>query len=91
MLHHLLRNPDVVLSKSAIPEAVWDSAFEGDVNIVEVYIGHLRRKIDTPFAQTSIRTFRGSGYLLSPTDASTGFLTGRSGSSASSQLAECSV
>ena len=69
MLHHLLRNPDVVLSKSAILEAVWDSAFDGDVNVVEVYIGHLRRKIDTPFGQTSIRTIRGSGYLLSPTDA----------------------
>jgi two-component system OmpR family response regulator len=39
VLHHLLRNPDVVLSRSAIPEAVWDSAFDGDVNIVEVYIG----------------------------------------------------
>jgi hypothetical protein len=39
VLHHLLRNPDVVLSKSAILEAVWDSAFDGDVNIVKVYIG----------------------------------------------------
>ncbi|MEP6798830.1 MAG: winged helix-turn-helix domain-containing protein, partial [Lapillicoccus sp.] len=43
---------------------VWDSAFEGDVNIVEVYVGYLRKKIDGPFGSISIETRRGVGYRL---------------------------
>jgi len=43
---------------------VWDFAFEGDPNIVEVYIGHLRTKIDRPFGRESIRTIRGAGYRI---------------------------
>ncbi|MCA9855336.1 MAG: winged helix-turn-helix transcriptional regulator, partial [Dehalococcoidia bacterium] len=48
-----------------ILDNVWDFAFEGDPNIVEVYIRRLRRKIDEPFATTSIETVRGAGYRLS--------------------------
>jgi DNA-binding response OmpR family regulator len=59
-----MRNADVVLGKSAILHAVWDEAFEGDVNNVEIYISYLRRKIDLPFGRTSIRTVRGAGYVL---------------------------
>ena len=66
VLEHLVCNPDVVLGKGAILRAVWDDAFDGDVNIVETYISYLRRKIDTPFGRASIRTIRGSGYLFSP-------------------------
>jgi len=43
---------------------VWDAHYDGDDNIVEVYIGYLRRKIDTPFGCQSIDTVRGMGYRL---------------------------
>jgi DNA-binding response OmpR family regulator len=43
---------------------VWDFAFDGDPNIVEVYVAYLRRKIDTPFGRRSIQTVRGVGYRL---------------------------
>jgi len=46
---------------------VWDENFEGDLNIVEVYIGYLRRKIDVPFDRRAITTVRGAGYRLSGT------------------------
>ena len=45
---------------------VWDFAFEGDPNIVEVYVGYLRKKIDTAFGVTSVETVRGMGYRLMP-------------------------
>jgi two-component system OmpR family response regulator len=66
LLEHLMRHPDMVLSKTALLDSVWDSAFDGDVNIVEAYVSYLRRKIDTPFGRSSIRTVRGAGYLFSP-------------------------
>lgn len=64
VLEYLARNAGDVVSKSQILGAVWDFAFEGDPNIVEVYIGHLRAKIDRPFDVESIRTVRGAGYRL---------------------------
>ncbi len=63
-LELLLRNKGRVLAKREIIEHVWDYDFEGDSNIVEVYIGYLRRKIDAPFNRKTIRTVRGVGYLL---------------------------
>jgi two-component system OmpR family response regulator len=45
-------------------EHVWDFDFEGDPNIVEVYIGHLRNKLDRPFGRASVQTVRGAGYRL---------------------------
>ncbi|MDN3495455.1 response regulator transcription factor [Planococcus sp. APC 4015] len=64
VLEYLARNAGDVVSKSQILGAVWDFAFEGDPNIVEVYVGHLRTKIDRPFGVESIRTVRGAGYRL---------------------------
>lgn len=64
VLEFLIRNRDRVVSKSQILEAVWDSAYSGDENIIEVYIGYLRRKIDAPFEAKSIVTARGLGYRL---------------------------
>ena len=64
LLHFMARHPDEVLSKSRILDHVWDEAFEGDPNIVEVYISYLRRKIDLPFDRESIETVRGAGYRL---------------------------
>jgi two-component system, OmpR family, response regulator len=43
---------------------VWDFAFDGDPNIVEVYVGYVRRKVDAPFGRRSIQTVRGVGYRL---------------------------
>jgi DNA-binding response OmpR family regulator len=64
LLEFLLRRRGEVLSKHEILTHVWDFAFDGDPNIVEVYIGHLRRKVDRPFGRTAIRTLRGAGYRL---------------------------
>ncbi len=64
VLEHLIRRPDQVCSKTEILAHVWDENFDGDPNIVEVYIGYLRRKVDHPFARRSIETVRGAGYRL---------------------------
>ena len=64
LLHYLMHRRDEVVTKTEILEHVWDTAFEGDVNIVEVYVGYLRKKIDTPFGRRSIETVRGVGYRL---------------------------
>jgi two-component system OmpR family response regulator len=64
LLEFLLRRPGEVVSKREILEHVWSYDFEGDPNIVEVYVRHLRNKLDRPFGRESIQTLRGSGYRL---------------------------
>jgi DNA-binding response OmpR family regulator len=64
LLAFLLRHPGDVVSKQQILDAVWDVDFDGDPNIVEVYVRHLRNKIDRPFGRTAIETLRGAGYRL---------------------------
>ena len=64
LLAFLMRHSGDVVSKQQILDAVWDVAFEGDPNIVEVYIRHLRNKIDRPFGREAIQTLRGAGYRL---------------------------
>jgi DNA-binding response OmpR family regulator len=64
LLEFLLRNRGRAVSKTAIIENVWDAHFTGDPNIIEVYVGYLRRKIDHPFGKASIETVRGAGYRL---------------------------
>lgn len=64
LLHFLMRHRDCVVSKADILEGVWDAHYEGDDNIVEVYVGYLRKKIDAPFGLQSIETVRGVGYRL---------------------------
>lgn len=64
VLEFLVRRAGEVVPKADILGGVWDFAFEGDPNIVEVYIGHLRSKIDRPFGRESIRTVRGAGYRI---------------------------
>lgn len=64
LLEFLLRRAGDVLSKTEILDHVWDFAFEGDPNIVEVYIGYLRRKVDIPFGRNAIETLRLMGYRL---------------------------
>lgn len=65
LLQYLMRRHDQVVSKSEILDNVWDPAFEGGDNVVEVYIGYLRRKIDGPFGVQTLTTVRGMGYLIS--------------------------
>lgn len=64
VLEHLAVRAGEVVSKADILHHVWDFAYDGDPNIVEVYISTLRRKIDTPFGCRTILTVRGAGYRL---------------------------
>ncbi len=64
VLEHLLRRRGQVVSKRDLIAGVWDDDFDGDPNIVEVYVGHLRRKLDRPFGRAGIETVRGAGYRL---------------------------
>jgi len=64
LLEYLATNPGRVFSRPMIIEHVWDQSFEGLNNIVDVYVRHLRRKIDDPFPTKLIRTVRGVGYGL---------------------------
>ncbi|MDA1359162.1 response regulator transcription factor [Glycomyces luteolus] len=64
VLEYLASRAGEVVSKSEILHHVWDFAYDGDVNIVEVYISNLRRKIDAPYQRASIATVRGAGYRL---------------------------
>ncbi|MGB8383505.1 MAG: response regulator transcription factor [Dermatophilaceae bacterium] len=64
LLSFFMHRPGVVVTKSEILDHVWDQAYDGDVNIVEVYVGYLRKKIDAPFQRHSIETIRGVGYRL---------------------------
>ncbi|HET7734586.1 MAG TPA: response regulator transcription factor [Nocardioidaceae bacterium] len=65
LLHFLMRHHGQVVSKLEILQGVWDANYEGDENVVEVYIGYLRRKIDQPFGRHTVQTVRGAGYRLS--------------------------
>lgn len=60
----LLDHPDETIPRSRLLAAVWGVEFGGDPNIVDVYISHLRRKLDEPFGRCSIETVRGEGYRL---------------------------
>jgi two-component system copper resistance phosphate regulon response regulator CusR len=65
LLEYLASNPARVFSRTMIIEHVWDQSFQGLTNIVDVYVRHLREKIDDPFAVKLLRTVRGVGYSLS--------------------------
>jgi two-component system OmpR family response regulator len=64
VLEFLMRNKDVVVTKAEILQNVWDAHHHGPDNVVEVYVGYLRRKIDVPFGTNTIETIRGVGYRL---------------------------
>lgn len=66
MLEFLLRRAGDVVSKATILAHVWDFSFEGDPNIVEVYVRQLRLRIDEPFGRNSVQTVRLVGYRLDP-------------------------
>ncbi len=64
LLQHLMKHPEEVLSKAHLLEEVWDSEYPGADNVVEVYVGYLRKKIDAQFGVVSLETVRGRGYRL---------------------------
>ncbi len=69
LLHFLMRRQGQAVSKSEILSNVWDEFYEGDPNIVEVYVSYLRRKLAAPADSPIIETIRGVGYRLSPNGA----------------------
>lgn len=65
LLEYLLRNPNRVLTRTLIAEHVWDQTFDSETNVVDVYINHLRSKVDSKdFPKKLIHTVRGVGYVL---------------------------
>jgi len=64
LLEYLLRNPNRVLSRTLIAEHVWSQSFDTETNVVDVYINHLRNKLDTDPSKRLIHTVRGVGYVL---------------------------
>ncbi|MEX5256546.1 response regulator transcription factor [Kocuria arenosa] len=66
ILQYLMQNEEKVVSKLEIMDNAWDAGFEGSENIVEVYVGYLRKKIDAPFGLSTLQTVRGMGYRLVP-------------------------
>jgi len=64
LLEYLAANAGRVLSRTMIVEHVWDESFESLTNIVDVYVRHLRSKVDDPFPNKLIQTVRGAGYCL---------------------------
>jgi two-component system copper resistance phosphate regulon response regulator CusR len=64
LLEYLASHAGRVLSRTMIIEHVWDESFEGLTNIVDVYVRHLREKIDEPYPLKLLRTVRGVGYCL---------------------------
>jgi DNA-binding response OmpR family regulator len=64
LLAALLRRPGEVVPKRDLLREVWGDDFDGDANVVEVYMGYLRRKVDAPFGRRSLQTVRGAGYRV---------------------------
>lgn len=64
LLEYLMQNEEHVLSRNMIIEHVWDQSFDGVTNIVDVYVRHLRSKVDDGFPAKMIRTVRGTGYMI---------------------------
>jgi two-component system OmpR family response regulator len=64
LLEFLMRHRGDVVSKAEILDNVWDANFDGDRNIVEVYVSYLRKKIDQPYGRAAIETVRGAGYRI---------------------------
>ena len=70
LLEQFMRHPGEVLTRGRILDHVWDLAYEGQSNVVDVYVRYLRDKVDRPFGRETIETVRGVGYLLRDDDHS---------------------
>jgi two-component system OmpR family response regulator len=67
VLEFLLRKAGQVVTRTELLDHVWDQNYEGSTNIVDVYVGYLRRKLEEPFGRPLIRTVRGAGYVVDST------------------------
>jgi DNA-binding response OmpR family regulator len=67
LLEYLMRRQDQVVTKVELLDRVWDASADTDPNVVEVYVGYLRRKIDQPYGLRTLQTVRGAGYRLADT------------------------
>ncbi|MDQ6950912.1 MAG: heavy metal response regulator transcription factor [Mariprofundales bacterium] len=68
LLEYMMRNPRKVLSRTLIGEHVWDMNFDPESNVIDVYISHLRAKVDKGFDRELLHTLRGQGYILTDQD-----------------------
>jgi two-component system OmpR family response regulator len=66
LLELFMRHPGEVLTRTRVLSHVWDFAYDGTSNVVDQYVGYLRRKVDKPFGREDIETVRGIGYRLRP-------------------------
>ena len=66
VLECLARHAGEVVSRDQLLEAVWSQSYDGSPNIVDVYVGYLRKKLERPFGRRLIRTVRGVGFVLEP-------------------------
>jgi len=66
LLQEFMRRPGEVLGRTYLIDHVWDFAYDGGSNVVDVYVRYLRDKVDRPFGRDTIRTVRGAGYRLDP-------------------------
>ena len=66
LLEYLARRAGVVVTRSELLDHVWDANYRGSGNVVDVYVGYLRRKLERPFGRPLIHTARGAGYMLEP-------------------------
>jgi DNA-binding response OmpR family regulator len=64
VLEHLMRHPQEVVGKTDLLTSVWGHESDADPNVVEVYLGYLRKKVDVPFDRRSLLTVRGVGYRV---------------------------
>jgi DNA-binding response OmpR family regulator len=64
LLEYLMRNPNIVITRSMLEEHIWDMSFESESNLIEVYIRRIRQKIDNDGESSFIETIRGVGYRL---------------------------
>src|SRR6266851_5085351 len=69
LLELFLRHPDQVLTRTRILEHAWDCAYDGGSNVIDQYVGYLRRKVDRPFGLAQLETVRGAGYRLRSSSA----------------------
>lgn len=66
LLEHLMRRAGRAVSRRELIDDVWDPALPDDTNVVDVYVGYVRRKVDVPFGRAALQTVRGLGYRLDP-------------------------
>jgi two-component system, OmpR family, response regulator len=66
LLRFMMENPGEVLTRTSLLEHVWDENYDGPSNVVDVYVGYLRKKLERPFDRPLIKTVRGVGYALEP-------------------------